>query len=199
MSRPTRSHPPSYFEAIYAENPDPWNFAASAYERGKYEATLDALTRASYRRAIEIGCSIGVFTAMLAPRCESLLAIDAAAAPLAEARRRCAAFPQVEIALMSVPGEFPEGAFDLVVVSEVLYYLARADVERLARRAVEALEPGGEIVLVHWTGPHALPQPLTGDEAADAFIEAARPRLAIARQERAPEYRLDLLRRKAEA
>ena len=195
MSRSAESQTARYFEDIYRENPDPWGFATSDFERAKYEATLHALSKARYRRAFEIGCSIGVFTRMLAPRCDRLLAVDAAEAPLAEARRRSADAPQVEVRRMRLPDEFPDGAFDLVVVSEVLYYLNRADVEAVARRVVGALQPGGDAVLVHWTGPHALPQPLTGDEASEVFIAAAGPVLRRARQERAPLYRLDLLRR----
>ena len=195
MNRPAESHPASYFEAIYRENLDPWGFATSTYERAKYEATLRALPKARYGRAFEIGCSIGVFTRMLAERCERLLAVDAAEAPLKEVRRRCADAPQVEVRRMRLPDEFPDGAFDLVVVSEVLYYLNRDDVEAVARRVADALVPGGDAVLVHWTGPHALPQPLSGDEASEAFIAAAAPGLSVARRERAEAYRLDLLRR----
>ena len=191
MSRPTESHSAGYFEDIYRENPDPWGFATSGYERAKYKATLGALPKDRYGRAFEIGCSIGVFTRMLAERCDRLLAVDAAEAPLAEARRRSADTPQVEVRRMRLPDEFPDGAFDLVVVSEVLYYLNGQDVKAVARRVAEALLPGGEAVLVHWTGPHALPQPLSGDEASEVFIAAAG--LSVARQERAETYRLDVL------
>ena len=74
----TRSLPPSYFEALYASDPDPWRFASSDYERDKYAATLAALPRQLYRSGLEVGCSIGVLTAMLASRCRRLLAVDVA-------------------------------------------------------------------------------------------------------------------------
>jgi hypothetical protein len=31
------------FERMYRQSRDPWNFAASEYERGRYRTTLDAL------------------------------------------------------------------------------------------------------------------------------------------------------------
>ncbi len=78
---------PAYFDALYAADPDPWQFATSAYEREKYDATLAALpTRIG--SAFEIGCSIGILTRRLAERCNTLLAVDVAKAALAAARRR---------------------------------------------------------------------------------------------------------------
>jgi SAM-dependent methyltransferase len=175
MSRPANSLPPGYFEAIYARDPDPWRFADSAYERAKYDATLAALPRPRYARALEVGCSIGVLTQDLAPRCDALLALDAAEAPLEAARTRCAGLPQIAFQTMLVPGDWPVDAapFDLILLSEVVYYLDPADVVRLAGRVRDTLAPGGEVLLVHWTG--ATDYPLSGDEAAGRFIAGYYP------------------------
>ena len=122
------SLPPGYFDDVYRANPDPWGFTTSPYESGKYAATLAALPRPRYANAFEAGCSIGVLTARLAPRCNRLLAIDVSEDALAQARARCAAFPHVRLERRLLPGEFPDadGPFDLILVSEVGYYLAIA-------------------------------------------------------------------------
>ena len=194
MTRPASSLPPGYFEAIYGRDPDPWRFADSAYERTKYDATLAALERPRYGRALEVGCSIGVLTRDLAPRCDALLAVDAAAAPLEAARARCTGLPQVEFGRMLVPRDWPAAAppFDLILLSEVVYYLDAADVGRLAARVGASLAPGGEVLLVHWTG--ATDYPLSGDAATALLVDAAAPFAAVTRQARAARYRLDLLR-----
>ena len=192
MSRFETSIPPAYFDEMYAADPDPWRFAASLYEREKYAATLAALPQSRYRSALEVGCSIGVLTAQLAGRCDSLLSLDVARAALEQAERRCSDAPHVRFALSRVPEEWPAGTFDLILLSEVVYYLDRRDVARLADRVAEAIAPGGDVVLVHWLGDTHYP--LSGDEAADAFIAAAAPRLHIVRQSRADAYRLDILR-----
>ena len=194
MDRPTESRPTRYFEEIYARDPDPWNFATSAYERAKYEATVAALPKPHYARGFEVGCSIGVLTRMLAARCDELLSVDAAETPLKEARTRCADCPQVRFARMRLPDEAPAGPFDLAVLSEVLYYCTRDDIGRIARMLEGALAPGGDVVLVHWTAPHD--QPLDGDDAAEAFIAAAQDFTRILKQDRTPQYRLDVLRRR---
>jgi SAM-dependent methyltransferase len=186
--------PPDYFDDVYRANEDPWQFASSPYERGKYAATLAALPRPHYERAFEIGGSIGVFTAQLATRCGHLLSIDVSEAALAQARQRCANLPQVEIRKMQVPNEFPAGQFDLILVSEVGYYLSPPDLARAADQMLAALPPGGQLLLVHWT-PVVPDYPQTGDEVHEFFLAKTQSNgpLRHLLGERHDKYRLDLL------
>ena len=110
-----------------------------------------------YRSALEVGCSIGVLTRSLASRCDTLLAIDAAQTPLVEARRRCADLPSVRFEHMFVPEQWPSGDFELILLSEVVYYFSREDVGRLAARVANSVAKGGSVILVHWTGPRIIP------------------------------------------
>ena len=188
------SLPPSYFDAVYGANPDPWNFAASPYEAAKYAATLGALPRARYERAFEVGCSIGVLTAQLAGRCGELLAVDVSASALEAARQRCAALANVRLELRRMPAEFPGEKFDLILVSEVGYYLSLPDLRNFCRQIVSGLTPGGQALLVHWTPP--VPDyPMTGDEVHETFIQEAAGEVRPLRSERAEKYRLDLFER----
>jgi SAM-dependent methyltransferase len=186
--------PPDYFDDVYRANEDPWQFASSPYEREKYAATLAALSRPHYERAFEIGGSIGVFTAQLAPRCGHLLSVDVSEAALTQARLRCANLPQVEIKKMQVPGEFPDGQFDLILVSEVGYYLSPPDLARAADQMLAGLTPGGQLLLVHWT-PVVHDYPQTGDEVHEFFLAKTQPGgpLRHLLGERHDKYRLDLL------
>lgn len=188
--------PPEYFDYVYQANRDPWNFETSPYERAKYAATLAALPQPHYAEAFEIGCSLGVLTAELAPRCSHLLAVDVSEAALAQARARCAGLPQVEIKLLRVPEEFPSQQFDLILLSEVGYYWSPADLARAADQLIAGLKPGGQLLLVHWTPP-VHDYPLTGDDVHQFFLAKAGPggplqHLAGQRHET---YRLDLLAR----
>lgn len=181
----------AYFERLYRDDPDPWDFETSAYETAKYAATLRALPRGRYRRAFEIGCAGGVLTRALAERCAALVAVDVAEAALVHARTRCAACPGVEIARLTVPGDWPDGVFDLILVSEVGYYLSPTDLARLRDRCAETTEPSGHLVLVHWTGE--TDYPLTADGVHDSFLADARWISCRARRHGA--YRLDVLER----
>lgn len=186
--------PPTYFDHVYQANRDPWNFETSPYERDKYAATLAALPRPNYAEAFEIGCSLGVFTAQLAPRCGHLLAVDVSEAALAQARQRNADLPQVEFRLMQVPEEFPRQQFDLILVSEVGYYWSAADLARAADQLVAGLLPGGQLLLVHWTPP-VHDYPLTGDDVHAFFLAktAENGPLRHLTGQRHENYRLDLL------
>jgi alkylation response protein AidB-like acyl-CoA dehydrogenase/protein-L-isoaspartate O-methyltransferase len=186
------SLPPAYFESIYEHSRDPWEFETSAYETAKYRDTLQNLPHGRYRNALEIGCSIGVLTAQLAMRCDSLLSIDVSERALAVARIRCAALAQVRFARMQAPLEMPEGCFDLVIVSEVAYYWDRETLDRAATLLAAQQPAGGHLVLVHFT-PVVPDYPLTGDEVHDAWT--ARDEWRVIRQERRERYRLDVLER----
>jgi cyclopropane fatty-acyl-phospholipid synthase-like methyltransferase len=193
MSEPRPTLKPEYFDALYEADPDPWNFGASPYERAKYTLTLNAMPKPHYRSALEVGCSIGVLTRSLASRCDSVVAIDAAPTPLVEARRRCANLPCVRFEQMFVPEQWPDGVFELILLSEVVYYLSPEDVGRLADRVTRSLSEGGSVILVHWTGP--TDYPLTGDEAAALFMEQMESTCVVERADRYSEFRLDVLSR----
>jgi cyclopropane fatty-acyl-phospholipid synthase-like methyltransferase len=193
MSEQRRTLRPEYFDALYTADPDPWNFAASAYERAKYTLTMNAMPKQRYRSALEVGCSIGVLTRSLASRCDAVVAIDAAPSPLVEARRRCADWPGVRLEQMFVPEQWPAGVFELILLSEVVYYLGPEDVSRLAARVTHSLPKGGSVILVHWTGP--TDYPLSGDEAAALFIERMGSTCVVERADRYAEFRLDVLSR----
>ncbi len=193
MPKPKETLPENYFDDVYKANEDPWSFETSEYERGKYEATLKALPRDVYKNAFEIGCSIGVLTKMLAPKCEALLAVDSVEAPLEKARKRLHERKQVTISKMAVPGDFPSDDFDLIIVSEVGYYLSTEDLQLLIGKIIDQLLPGGQLLLVHWT-PEVHDYPLTGDEVHDAFMQQSgdgKPLKHLLNQ-REEKYRLDL-------
>ncbi|GAB4024935.1 class I SAM-dependent DNA methyltransferase [Spirosoma koreense] len=192
--------PPSYFDAVYQVNEDPWSFATSDYEREKYGATLAALPNLRYENAFEIGCSIGVLTRQLAQRCDRLLAVDASELPLPAARQRLAEYPAVTIRQMAIPNEFPADTFDLILLSEVGYYLAIPDLTRARQQLVGQLRPNGQLLLVHWTPP-VHDYPLTGDEVHDFFMELTQTGgpLTHLTHQRASTYRLDLFQRNPES
>jgi SAM-dependent methyltransferase len=179
-----------YFQRRYADDADPWSFATSPYEQQKYQATLDAVG-AGHGNALEIGCSIGVFTGRLATRCRALLAVDIAETALAAARRRNAEAHNIEFRQMALPDEVPAGRFDLIVLSEVGYYWPLPDLDRFLDWLRRALAPGGRFVLVHWTGP--TDYPLTGDQVHDHVIAATAGFLRVTQAAVHPCYRLDVL------
>ena len=140
----------AFFEAFYS-TPDP--YSAVTKEVAKYGVLLDACGPGPFDSALEIGCSVGVFTAMLAPRCNRLLAVDIAENALKQGRLRTERLPQVRFERRRLPAEMPDGSFDLVVASDVLYYWSKPDLERFVKQLGGILAPSGRFVSLSWLGP----------------------------------------------
>lgn len=141
------------FEARYQADPDPWSYETSVYERRKYDATLEACGEGPYHRALELGSSIGVFSARLARHCATLVTLDAAPSAVAAARRRLAGMPSVQVLSGAIPDAIPEAVYDLVVASEILYYLEPDELAATLQRLRGCLARNGRLVAVHWRPP----------------------------------------------
>ena len=178
-----------YFEGLYAESDDPWNFEASEYEQNKYARTLAVLDDRTFRRALEAGASIGVFTEMLSDRCDELLAVDVSERAVAAARRRLSGRGHVRVERRTLPEEMPDGPFDLIVASEVLYYFPREEMLTVLRGFERELARGGVLLAVHWRRETET-YPLQGDEVHDLLAEHTR--LLNTESIIEPDYRLDL-------
>lgn len=143
------------FDRVHSGSADPWNYTGSWYERRKRALTLAALPKESYERGLEVGCSIGTLTAELATRCRNVLAVDASGTAVRQARQNLEGVPRARVEQCVVPKAWPDGAFDLVVVSEVGYYLSPEELAHLWNRIEASLDPGGTLVLCHWRHPIA--------------------------------------------
>lgn len=165
------SLPASYFDAMYDESRDPWGFASRWYEQRKRALTMAALPRHHFRRAFEPGCSIGVLTEELSDRCDELLATDVVDSALAAVRRRVATMPHVTVEKRSID-DWPDGRFDLVVLSEVAYYLDAGECVATLARASQSLVDDGVLLAVHWRHP-VTDYPLTGDEVHEMLDATA--------------------------
>jgi Nodulation protein S (NodS) len=178
-----------HFDGLYDQSADPYGFTSRWYETRKYDLSMAMLPWPRYRSAFEPGCSIGVLTARLAARCDTLLSCDGAAAAVAATRARTAQFPQVTVEQRTVPGDWPEpgrrSRYDLIVLSELLYYLSDEDLARTAGLAVDALAAGGTLLAVHWRRPVPF-HPQTGDAAHAAL--GRRPELTLLADHREPDF-----------
>jgi SAM-dependent methyltransferase len=165
--------PDAYFDNMYSGDDDPWQLSSRWYEQRKYAITLALLPNPRYRHAFEPGCSIGTLTTQLAQRCDHITAVDVAEAAVeaADARLRekdCREL--VTLSRGSLDEQWPPGPFDLLVLSEVAYYLNADTLAEVLRRECPLLLPGATVVAAHWRHPVA-EYPLTGD-AAHAIIAA---------------------------
>lgn len=139
-----------YFDTLYADSDDPWGFRNRWYERRKRRLTLAMLPRETYRHAFEPGCANGELSAQLAERCERLIAADLNETAVRLAGERLAGRSNVRVERLAVPHEWPSGPFDLIVVSELAYYLGEDDLACLAQRIEGTLTADGTLLACHW-------------------------------------------------
>jgi len=186
----TGSAPVERFADLYAGGRDPWA-TDSWYEVRKRAVVLAALPRERYRSAYEPGCGAGELTVGLAGRCDRVLAADPV--PAAVGRARTAAPPGVRVDRAALPDGVPPGPLDLAVFSEVLYYLDDATVTATLDATIAALEPGADVVVVHWRGwPAEAPR----DAAATHAMLRARPELELLVDHTDEQFLLQVLRRR---
>ncbi len=192
--RKTKSLDPTYFDGLYAEKPDPWDFSTSAYEAEKYDATIAALGVERSTRGLEVGCSIGILTRRLAEVCDSLVATEVSSAALEQARARCADLSNIDFRLVSESDGGFDGVFDLIVLSEVVYYWDDHDLDRVAAAIDKTLAQGGRLLLVHYVLETDYPK--SGDDAVEGLKRRVGDSAEVEISRRADSYRLDLWRRK---
>lgn len=152
-------------EDFYASAHDPFGFDDNPYEQGKYDDTLAALGDGALGRVLEVGCAVGTFTEQLAPRCRELVAVDVAQAAVDRTRQRLAGSPQVRVERLDFPDELPAGPFDLVLCSDVLYYLSVRRLRRCLDQLADLVPVGGRIASLHFLGDFGAPT--SGDEVHD--------------------------------
>ncbi|WP_440454012.1 class I SAM-dependent DNA methyltransferase [Psychrobacter sp. ASPA161_9] len=159
----------TYFDALYSDNSDPWQYQTRWYEKRKREMCLAVLPQAEYDNAIELGCGNGVFSELLARRCQALLSIDGNAQAVKLAKQRLGksshskviqgVIPHVLLSLEdALLQSYPlsDGAsankppFDLIVISEILYYLSPIDIDTVITWIKQNLAVGGTLLCCHW-------------------------------------------------
>ncbi len=183
-----------HFDQLHAAAADPWRTETSAYEAAKRADTLRALPHPRVPRILDAGCSSGTLTAALAARARNLVAIDAAPHAVARARARCAHLRHVRIMRADIPPRrWLTPPVDVLVLSEVLYYLSASELARLGRWLRRAVRPGGVIILVCWLGrTEAL---FTGDQAVRLLARRNRSWLRRMHAARTPQHRRDVFER----
>ncbi|WP_328457554.1 bifunctional PIG-L family deacetylase/class I SAM-dependent methyltransferase [Amycolatopsis sp. NBC_00438] len=147
---PARSAPVSRFAQLYAADDDPWHVADGWYERRKRAVLLASLPQEHYGTIVEPACGLGLLTRDLAPRCDRLDAFDPVPDAVSRTAATVAGLSHVDVHSGSVPAGIPEGPVDLLVYSELLYYLDDADLTATIEASAAALRPGGDLVAVHW-------------------------------------------------
>ncbi|KAA0970720.1 methyltransferase domain-containing protein [Aureimonas fodinaquatilis] len=141
------------FEKLFRASGDPWNYRSSRFEAIKRRHLIQACGSRKAGRALEVACANGETSRALLPHCLTLTAVDGAPTALAEARRLTNPNLRIQYRYAVLPQDTPRGPFDLIVVSEIAYYLSTRALNQLIKALEHALAPGGRIVILHHLVP----------------------------------------------
>jgi len=156
-----------YFDRLYAQNPDPWNFRKSEYEKSKYNTIDEYLRDYSFKKGLELGCSIGLHTSHLANHCESLLAVDISEKAIREAKKTIH-LPNVKFEVRNIVNDFPLDTYQFISMCELGYYFNRKTLISLFENISKCLRINGYFLMVHWTS-YVREYPLNGKLVGEIF------------------------------
>jgi peptidoglycan/xylan/chitin deacetylase (PgdA/CDA1 family)/glycosyltransferase involved in cell wall biosynthesis len=188
---------PNEWDRIFALT-DPWAYE-SDYEVVKYAQTLSLLPEGMVGDALEIACAEGHFTDLLAARTNRLTVADISGRALARARARCAQHSNILYQIMDLNEDAIPGPFDLIVCSEVLYYML--DLPGVVSRILAQVSPSGFFLTAHARALADDPEGsgfdwnLAFGAETIARTIAAQPGIFLLRELRTPLYRILLYQR----
>ncbi len=148
----------AYFDEIYRRSSDPWRYAEDDYELNKYRKQIDWLTDGGARRfgrGLEVACSIGVFTRMLAEVCDEVRAFDISSTAVERARENLRGVSNVELAVEKFPDRATQdpAAYDVITVAEVLYYFDLRSLLEAVNWIGDAVASGARVMVVNFAYP----------------------------------------------
>jgi SAM-dependent methyltransferase len=147
----------AFFDDLWGKG-DPWELETSAYESARYARLLGAIDQRRYPNVLEIGCGAGSFTKRLAPLAQRLLAVDVSQEAIRKAQVAFGPTSQVEFRVANIMDYDPqaEGPWDLIVMSEMIYFLGWLysffEVSWFASRLFDATRSGGRLLLANSQG-----------------------------------------------
>lgn len=139
-----------YFEDLYRYNSDPWGYDSHWYEARKRQICLALLTRPRYPKVLEVGCSNGHLSIYLAQRAEQLWCIDVSESAVQLASERLQEFEHVVVENRKIPEDYSIQKFDLILISEMAYYLSANELHQFIEKLKHSLNDDGEILCCHW-------------------------------------------------
>jgi len=147
----------SFFEELWKRG-DPWALGTAQFEHARYRDLRSTICDRHYASVLEIGCGNGAMTRELAAFSDRVLALDISPTAIEQARDACADLPQVEFRQANIMQHHlgDDGSFDLVVMSETIYYLGwlypMFDVGWLVTEIHRVIHPGGRLLLANTLG-----------------------------------------------
>ena len=190
-----------HFETLFSTQPDPWKYT-NPYEQTKYDFTF-SLIPDGINSALELACAEGHFTTQLSGKVQKLVAADISEVALERAKERCSDRTNISYKQIDLVKDDISGSFDLIVCSEVLYYVGDIPtLKKVAAKIASAISQEGYLIMAHAHQVIDEPNkpgfdwqlPFGAKVIGDVFSKT--DDLQLTREIRTPLYRVQLFQRK---
>jgi 2-polyprenyl-3-methyl-5-hydroxy-6-metoxy-1,4-benzoquinol methylase len=143
-----RSHTPARFDRFYQLDPDPFGAKGSKYELSKQDRLLQLISRRAEYHALDVGCGNGFLSKRIAAHCTHLHGIDFSKKAVELAQKNCQELSNTTFAVEDIRSFSSLELYDLIVCSEVLYYLQGAELDDVVRKLHQLAAADGWLALV---------------------------------------------------
>ena len=144
-----RYYPSEYFDKLFSRGPDPWSYQSDPVSEARKKLLLEFLPTNRVPRLLEIGCATGWMTMDLASHAEIVVAVDISETAISLAKCRCETLSNINFQLIDLLTDTIDETFDVIICAGVLVFLPWSVQVRVCRNLVNALNPGGTLLLEH--------------------------------------------------
>ncbi|MDO8570272.1 MAG: SAM-dependent methyltransferase [Candidatus Daviesbacteria bacterium] len=132
---------------------DPWDDIDSSYNSSKFSRQLKLIKQYAPKSLLEVGCSEGVFTQLLADYVQNINAIDVSDKAIIRAKLRCKDKRNVIFFCTDITVLKFSRQYDMILLAEVLSYViwcnSLLEIGYLFERFIRSLRHNGKIVIVN--------------------------------------------------
>lgn len=155
-----RSHTSGRFNRFYWLDKDPFGAKDSKYEISKQNRLLELIARQEYRLSLDVGCGNGLLSRRIAAHCEHIIGIDFSSRAVQLAQQNCTGVPNMTLDVADIRNYESSQRFDLIICSEVLYYLQGQALAAVVEKLHRISTPGARLALVGRADAKIVPQSL---------------------------------------
>lgn len=188
------------FNALYKGSSDPWACSDTKYRYQllKYSKLIALLPKREYRKALDVGCGLGMMSRLLSPHIGQGLGIELSQVAVDNAVKLSHSFPNLRFKQGDITklSETAEGKYELIVLADVLYYLSPLNdtsIKAIIQLVEDLLEPGGIVLIANHFFFDLDPQSAMVREIHASFRWAKR--LTLLHEDRQPFYLASVLQK----
>lgn len=136
------------YDLAYRLRNDLFEIEGSEYEQHKLNRLIGVIRQRRYKTVLDVGCGIGILAEKISPFCQQIIGIDFSPKAISLAEKRCKNLENVSFLERDIRTFDFQGDYDLVIFSEVLYYLEDRFIERIVHRLKKNLPDSARIIIV---------------------------------------------------